>query len=80
MLLTLRYGADGADKIALPFLAKAMELGGKMELFTRFEKGDSKMSIARTYTAWSIYSYHRYLGLADLYLVGLVWTDGLLPA
>jgi hypothetical protein len=58
VILTLRYGADGADKIGLQFLAKALELAGEMELFTRLEKGDSKMSLGRTFTAWSLYSYY----------------------
>jgi hypothetical protein len=53
----MRYGADGADKIGIPFLLRALELADEMELFTRAEKGDSKMSLARTYTAWILYSY-----------------------
>ncbi|KAK3293676.1 uncharacterized protein B0H64DRAFT_364455 [Chaetomium fimeti] len=55
--LTLRYGADGADKIGLPFMLKALELAEQMDLFTRTEKGDSKMSLARTFTAWAVFSY-----------------------
>lgn len=56
--LCLRYGADGADKIGLPFLLKALELADRMELFTRPEKGNPKMRLARAFTAWSLFSYH----------------------
>ncbi|KAH6621622.1 hypothetical protein B0J18DRAFT_432974 [Chaetomium sp. MPI-SDFR-AT-0129] len=58
MSLTLRYGADGADKIGVPFMLKALEIAQEMELFTRVEMGDTKMSLARAFTAWSIFSYH----------------------
>lgn len=36
--LSVRYGADGADKIGVPLLTKALELADKMELFTRLER------------------------------------------
>lgn len=61
MSLTLRYGADGADKIGVPFMLKALEIAQEMELFTRVEKGDTKMSLARAFTAWSIFSYHGFV-------------------
>lgn len=70
MLLTLRYGADGADKIAIPFLLKAMEMGVEMELFTRLEKCDSKLSLCRTFTAYAIYRHHGYYYTRPSYAVG----------
>lgn len=58
LILTLRYGADGADTIGLQFLLKAMELAQKMELFTRLEKGNSRLSLCRAFTAWSVFSHY----------------------
>ncbi|KAK4233409.1 hypothetical protein C8A03DRAFT_38881 [Achaetomium macrosporum] len=58
MCLTMRYGTDGADKISVPFLVKAVELADKMEFFARRETEDSKMSIARAFTALVVFSYH----------------------
>lgn len=61
LVLTLRYGADGADKIGLQFLLKAMELAQEMELFTRLEKGDSRLSLCRAVTAWSVFSHYGFV-------------------
>ncbi|KAK3308392.1 uncharacterized protein B0T15DRAFT_550448 [Chaetomium strumarium] len=57
MCLTMRYGTDGAGKISVPFLVKAVELADKMEFFARRETEDSKMSIARAFTALVVVSY-----------------------
>lgn len=61
LILSMRYGADGADKIALPFLFKAFDLAQEMALFTGLEKGDTKMSLARTFTAWTLFSWLSYV-------------------
>ncbi|KAL2148920.1 hypothetical protein VTH82DRAFT_1606 [Thermothelomyces myriococcoides] len=70
LCLIVRYGADGSDKIAVPFVIKALELANRMELFTRREKGNSRMSIARAYTAWAVFGYH---GLVFYYMHKEPW-------
>ncbi|GAB1312659.1 Zn(2)-C6 fungal-type domain-containing protein [Madurella fahalii] len=57
LVISLRYGADGADKLAIPFVQKASEMARELGLFTQQEKGDTKISIARAFTAWSLFSW-----------------------
>lgn len=58
MVLSLRYGSDGADVIGVGLINKAIEMADQLEMFTRPEKGDTKMSRARLFTAWSLWSWH----------------------
>ena len=58
-VLSLRLLGDGADKIGLSYLVHAAAMGEQMELFTRKEEGNTKMSIARAFTAWSLFSWSR---------------------
>jgi hypothetical protein len=65
-ILSLRYAADGADKIGLPFILVALEIAEKMELFTRLEKGDTKMSLGRTFTAWTLFGWQAFVSFRPL--------------
>lgn len=56
-ILCMRYGSDGADKVGVPLTAKAVELGQQLELFTRVEKGDTRLSIGRAFTAWALFNW-----------------------
>jgi hypothetical protein len=71
MALSLRHSSDGADKIGMPLLAKAVELAERMELFTKPEKGDSKMSLGRVYTAWALFTWQTSVSQSVPYPIGL---------
>ncbi|KAK3898034.1 nitrogen assimilation transcription factor nirA [Staphylotrichum tortipilum] len=58
--LSLRYSADGADKIGLPFVMTALEMADNMGLFTKLEKGNSRMSFGRAFTAWALFTWQRF--------------------
>ncbi|KAL1842456.1 hypothetical protein VTJ49DRAFT_5193 [Mycothermus thermophilus] len=57
VILCLRYGSDGADSVGIKFLVKALEFALKMGLFTRKETCETRGSLARAFTAWSLYAY-----------------------
>ncbi|KXX83211.1 Nitrogen assimilation transcription factor nirA [Madurella mycetomatis] len=61
LVISLRYGADGADKLGIPFVQKASEMAHEMGLFTQQEKGDTRVSIARAFTAWSLFSWQSFV-------------------
>lgn len=61
LVISLRYGADGADKLGIPFIQKASEMAHEMGLFTQEEIGDTRASIARAFTAWSLFSWQSFV-------------------
>ncbi len=68
MALSVRYTTDGADKIGLPFVTKAVELAERMELFTRLEEGNSRRSRGRAFTAWAVFCWQGFVAHTGLVL------------
>lgn len=64
LILSVRHGADGATKLAIPFVQTAADMAHRMGLFTREEKGDTKISIGRAFTAWCLFSWQSFVVLA----------------
>ena len=69
LALSVRYTTDGADKIGLPFVTKAVELADRMELFTRLEGGNSRMSRGRAFTAWALFCWQAFVPHTGLVLI-----------
>jgi hypothetical protein len=61
MVLSLRYGVDGNDKLGVPLLQQAVAIAEHMELFTRYDSKDPVLSKARAFTAWSLFSWQAFV-------------------
>src|ERR1700735_653351 len=70
-VMSLRHIADGTDKIGLSYIVQAVTMAEHMSLFTSNENEDTKSDIARAVTAWSLFSWQRFVG----HISALTFTD-----
>ncbi|KJZ73898.1 hypothetical protein HIM_06791 [Hirsutella minnesotensis 3608] len=66
-ILSLRHTADGADKLGMAYLRRAVTMAEGIELFTRREPKNSEMGLARAVTAWGLFSWQ---SICCFYLLG----------
>lgn len=56
-ILSLRHMADGAERLGLGYIRQAVTMADAIDLFTRRESIDNRMSLARAVTAWGLFSW-----------------------
>ncbi len=60
-ILSLRHIADGADKIGFSYLMQACNLAERADLFIKREDASTRQSLARAFTAWSVFNWQRFV-------------------
>ena len=61
MILSLRHGEDGNDKLGGPLIQQAAAIAEHMELFNRYDMKDPELNKARAFTAWSLFSWQAFV-------------------
>ena len=62
LLLTLIYNLNGSDKIGWRFTLKAIEMADEIQLLgPPLEHHNPEMQRARTYTAWGLFCWQKYV-------------------